>query len=135
MILIIWRMLAGSERERRRERLFAHKVAAAGLNSDVDSMDYEAVQLRLCNRPCEGALQLREQSFLLAEAPKLPLPDCDRTCLCGLDRISDRRVRRDRRHPVVDAVELDGIVHPKDGRAGRDRRRSRSKVEPYAGIY
>ncbi len=134
MILIIWRTLAGSATERREERLFSHKVGGAGLETGSGGNEqFEAMKLRICNRPCDEALQLREQSFLLAEAPKLPLPDCDRACMCGLEQVSDRRVANDRRHATADAIDFVDVMHPEDGRSGKDRRR-RKKIVPYEGI-
>lgn len=45
------------------------------------------------NGACEAALRLRERRFLTREAPRLPLPDCNRQnqCQCKYQHLPDRR--------------------------------------------
>lgn len=42
---------------------------------------------------CEAALQLRGRRFLTREAPRLPLPECNRQneCQCKYQHLPDRR--------------------------------------------
>ena len=47
---------------------------------------------------CDAAQRLNGQRFLSADAPHLPLPDCDqKTCKCVIAPSQDRRQPRDRR--------------------------------------
>jgi len=45
--------------------------------------------------PCPHAMALRQQRFLSAEAPRLPLPDCTSPgrCQCRYQHFADRRAK------------------------------------------
>ena len=65
---------------------------------------------------CRAAADLEGSRFLCAEAPKIPLPECDaRSCGCRYVHYEDRRAGTDRR------------VHPMDvrGFTMHDRRQGR----------
>jgi hypothetical protein len=65
---------------------------------------------------CKAAAGLKNRRFLSAEAPKIPLADCDsRVCQCRYVHFEDRRQGDDRRQLQVDAR----------GHSVQERRRSR----------
>jgi hypothetical protein len=58
---------------------------------------YRAVELKLCNDPCEAALVIAGQRLLKSEAPRLPLEGCRKEkCLCTYILYDDRRVEQRR---------------------------------------
>ncbi|MDR1854651.1 MAG: hypothetical protein LBR05_07100, partial [Azoarcus sp.] len=62
------------------------------------SYSYRAVELKLCDDPCEVALSIAGKRLLRADAPALPLPGCRfTTCQCSYVQYDDRRIgpRRD----------------------------------------
>ena len=69
---------------------------------------------------CDAAMQLQGKRFLSAEAPSLPLPECNQKCHCYFKHHNDRR-HDDRR----DAFSANGIHYDgtKNRRLGSDRRR------------
>ena len=54
---------------------------------------YHAVSVRQTAAACAAAKIIRERRFLSAEAPMLPLPDCNtpRSCRCRYQHFEDRR--------------------------------------------
>jgi hypothetical protein len=56
--------------------------------------------------PCQTAIDLADQRFLLADAPALPLPGCaSNSCRCGFVRYDDRReYHRRASHDMHEAV-------------------------------
>ena len=131
--LITWRLLIGSSREKVHEHRAAASVKPIPPNFPApDSTLYKAVRLQICNRPCAAALELRGQSLLENEAPRLPLSGCDHVCGCRYQSLDDRRVGRDRRMPDQVYVKMMGHSAA-ENRAGRDRRR-RGRFQ-YNGIY
>lgn len=59
---------------------------------------FRAVSVRPGDESCEAARQLGQLRYLCAEAPRLPLPECNAaTCNCGYWHHSDRRSGLDRR--------------------------------------
>ncbi len=83
-----------------------------------------AVSIEVGRRPCEAARELHDKRFLSAEAPPLPLKDCDaEACECRYEHHADRRKEEDRRLPFAidaDFVKENGL---KDRRESNDRRR------------
>jgi hypothetical protein len=75
---------------------------------------------------CDAARKLGDKRFLSAEAPPLPLPDCDRgRCECRYVHHEDRRVGDERRMPFT-AFGGFGVQSPEGERRKRlDRRRNR----------
>ncbi len=129
--LLTFRLFIGSRHEGRHERR-----ASACLESEPNGLPqnrvlkkpghYDAVSIRLCNSPCKAAVRLRKKSFLVKDAPPLPLPACDRACNC------EYQFHEDRRYPSAELDMAGGVGESKDSRGGGDRRR---RVEPYQGIY
>lgn len=58
MLLIVWRLFAGSVIEQRKEKLFENNVSTLEQNVRAANAKpaFQAVQTRLCNRPCQAAL-------------------------------------------------------------------------------
>jgi hypothetical protein len=134
MLLIVWRMLVGSAKEQRQERVFQHKMTGAEFARADSADDYAGMQLRICARPCQPALQMHGQSFLRDDVPSLPLAGCDRTCLCYLDACDDRRASDERRLPQEDMVTFREQPKEDNSRAGRDRRRRRHAANTYGEL-
>jgi len=133
--LLTWRLLTGSRHELRHERR-ATSSAAPMLERSANpdqAETYRAVKLSICPRPCRAAQLMRQEVFLVAEAPELPLPECNRSCGCSYLPQRDRRADNDRRHPDDGYVRVRTAYAVPEQRAGRDRRRKgRFK---YSGIY
>jgi hypothetical protein len=88
---------------------------------------YRAVELQLCEDPCEVALSIAGKRLLKSGAPALPLPGCrHRKCRCKYIQYDDRRdmlPRRDMSHSVPA-----GKVRPEgDRRKARTGRRAADK--------
>jgi hypothetical protein len=81
---------------------------------------YHAVRIAHQTACCKKVVELNGQLFLAAEAPKIPLPDCDAPkCRCRYIHSEDRRSTEERREPV------DGPHHyfaMRDRRLGQGRR-------------
>lgn len=78
---------------------------------------YHAVSIKAGSGGCAHALELKGRRFLSAEAPRMPVPDCDaETCACVYTHHDDRRVGRDRR--------TRSAVPRKDRRVGQGRRQT-----------
>jgi hypothetical protein len=109
------------------------QTGKAGQPDSAQDETYRSVKLRICPRPCRAAQLMRKQVFLVAEAPELPLPECNRSCGCSYLPQRDRRAAKDRRHPDDGYVRVRTAYAVPEQRAGRDRRRKgRFK---YSGIY
>jgi hypothetical protein len=134
--LISWRLLIGSRHDGRKEKHASESLQGSTIGSmDVaamPSLKYRAKTIRICNNPCPAAVKLRNKSFHMDAVPKLPLPECDRTCFCDYANHDDRRVNDDRRYPSADIVSVNDRVSFVDRRKQRDRR---YRVKPYQGIY
>ena len=79
---------------------------------------YPAVELKICNDPCEAGLGIVGKRILKSEAPVLPLHGCRyEKCKCNYAQYDDRRYlqRRDTPHDV-----------PVNRARNDDRRRNRS---------
>jgi hypothetical protein len=132
--LITWRLLTGSSREKTHEHRATASAAPMPRNFPAPDTDgFKAVRLQICNRPCAAALELRGQSLLADEAPRLPLEGCDHACVCRYQPYDDRRMGRDRRIPDQVYVKVMGHAAAAENREGRDRRR-RGRFQ-YNGIY
>lgn len=90
------------------------------------SHHYYGVSIQPDNHPCEAIKAIADQRFLSEDAPRLPLPECDRTeCRCVLRPQDDRRAGYDRRGDSFSAYgnfELDR--HTQKRHDQRDRRDS-----------
>lgn len=66
------------------------------------SARYHAVSVKPGAYACSAANNIAGQRFLAAEAPSLPLPDCDAAkCECHFIHHDDRRAGKDRRSPFT----------------------------------
>jgi len=53
---------------------------------------FRAVELRICDDPCESALAIAGKRLLKSEAPTLPLARCPhKKCMCTYTQYDDRR--------------------------------------------
>ncbi len=54
---------------------------------------YQAVAVIACSRACAAAARVQGLRFLARQAPRLPLPECDRPggCACRFEKHADRR--------------------------------------------
>ena len=89
----LWANEMSSVRPRRwLSRLFAAKEEKKAVSP------YHAVAIRCAGSACQAALDIQYERFISAEAPMLPLFDCDRPgqCQCRYQHYEDRRVE-DRR--------------------------------------
>jgi len=64
---------------------------------------YAAVSVKPHPHACNAAFDMSHRVFLVADAPMLPLNDCDKaeTCRCGYVHYDDRRHVDDRRSETV----------------------------------
>jgi ABC-type nickel/cobalt efflux system permease component RcnA len=60
---------------------------------------YAAVRIKPHEHACNAAFEMSHRTFLVAEAPILPLPDCNKaeSCRCGYRHYDDRRQEHERR--------------------------------------
>ena len=146
-LLITWRLLTGSVHQHRDERRANESVRGGekyqrSQNIGLLHSQHEARRLRICNSPCRAAMQLRNNAFLAAAAPPLPLPDCDRKddCLCEYSSHDDRRSGKERRYPAANITAADSLVLPdskvlsSDNRKAGDRRAKKTKAAAM-GVY
>jgi hypothetical protein len=83
-----------------------------------------AVSIEVGRRPCEAAQAMRDRRFLSAEAPPLPLKDCDAdACQCRYQHHEDRRKADDRRLPFAIDADFGEKKGLRDRRKSSDRRR------------
>lgn len=99
----------------------------------AEAEGYEAVSISISVGPCEAARNLRGHTFLVDEAPNLPLERCDRACNCKLKSHTDRRRGSDRRYPDDHYEKVAAHAAHSERRAGRERRR-KGRFQ-YSGIY
>lgn len=70
--------------------------------------DYHAVEIRSTERPCNASRMLLGTRYLSSEAPRIPLPGCDRTvCSCKYVHFKDRRAQQ-RRDTYLHEAYADG---------------------------
>ena len=74
---------------------------------------------------CDNARKFADKTFLVADAPRLPLKECTRAdCRCRYERIAERRrVRAERRTKPSRREEI-RFEMKDDRRSGKDRRRN-----------
>lgn len=87
---------------------------------------YHAVAIRLGRQTCPAVRELDGERFLAAEAPRLPLPECDIAgdCECSFVHYQDRRSGHDRRSPFRSGgISTITGEHEKERRSGGERRR------------
>lgn len=100
------------------------KAAAAPVTKKDTS--YHAVSIHIESNACAAARAIEGRRFLAADAPRLPLADCDiRQCRCRFVHHADRRCGRDRRSPFAPAGSVGATgVYEAERRSGMDRRQS-----------
>jgi hypothetical protein len=93
-----------------------------GARSNRAPQPYHAVTIRPGRVACTHANALLDRRFLAKDAPRLPLPECDReTCECTFAHYQDRRNEKRR------AQDADGRPRRHDGhntRLGTGRRQA-----------
>ncbi|MCU0758280.1 MAG: hypothetical protein MUF07_03645 [Steroidobacteraceae bacterium] len=74
----------------------AGATARAPTTSRTNS--YQAVSVIACPQACAAACEAQGQRFLARQAPRLPLPGCDRpaSCRCRFEKFADRRTAQQR---------------------------------------
>jgi len=74
-------------------KLGSLKTPSVKLPRERASAPFHAVSIRCSDTSCAAARNLRSECFLAAEAPLLPLADCDRgsRCTCNYRHQNDRR--------------------------------------------
>ena len=92
--------------------------------SPKDTSKYHAVSIKAGAYSCAAANKVAGQRFLAAEAPSLPLPDCDATdCECHFLHHNDRRAGKDRRSPFTSGgIAAATGTYSGERRHGQDRR-------------
>jgi hypothetical protein len=76
--------------------------------ASMESSEYHAVSIKFKDKACDAAKAMAGQRFLSAEAPILPLPECDvAECNCHFSHYKDRRARNDRRSPFASSISMD----------------------------
>jgi hypothetical protein len=86
---------------------------------------YQAVSVVACPQACAAACNLQGQRFLARQAPRLPLPDCDRpaACRCRFEKFIDRRTAQQRSpYNNPDSIGYGGVEKRRNrGRRSTDR--------------
>jgi len=81
---------------------------------------YQAVGVIACSQACAAVGQVQGVRFLVRQAPRLPLSDCDRAarCACRFEKYVDRRTAM-QRSPYSNSAMLSF--------GGAERRRTRGR--------
>jgi len=85
---------------------------------------FYGVSVQIGSNPCDAARAIADHRYLAEEAPRFPLPDCDRSaCRCFLRPQDDRRAGYDRRGDSFSAYgNFEYERHTQKRNEGRDRR-------------
>ncbi len=94
--------------------------------SSTSSSRFHAVSIRPGSNACAAAKSMSGERFLSAEAPPIPLPQCDASrCDCRFQHHADRRSGKDRRSPfTAGGVSAETGNYGVERRDGRERRRA-----------
>lgn len=112
-------------RQRAAGEAAARGAAGADRRLTHSSSEFHAVAIKTPAFACEAARKLEGVRILAAEAPKLPLPECDReSCECRFQHYDDRRSGRDRRSPFGSAGSTPGTGRFEQERRQADGRRA-----------
>jgi hypothetical protein len=119
--VVVWLTL---RRRRNASAVPALPDAEKSGETDDGSRQYHSVSITPGLHQCAAVKDLAGVRIVSAEAPPLPLPDCDiDECSCRYQHHDDRRVAGDRRSPFTGGGAWQLIGDPdKDQRSGRDRR-------------
>lgn len=83
-----------------RQRRAAEPASRPERRRQTAGGSFHAVSIRFGPGACSAAKALAGERFLSAEAPQLPLPECDAAnCECRFAHHGDRRSGKDRRSP------------------------------------
>ena len=95
--------------------------------------EYHAVSIRYDGKACAAAQALDGQRFLSAEAPRLPLTECDvPECNCRFAHHVDRRSKDDRRSPFTPGgLSSASGCYEQERREGRERRHDPDDIDFY----
>jgi len=95
--------------------------------------EYHAVSIRFDAGACTAAQALDGQRFLSAEAPRLPLTECDvPECSCRFVHHADRRGKDDRRSPFAPGgISAASGRYEQERREGRERRHDPDDIDFY----
>ncbi len=84
---------------------------------------FHAVELQICDDPCESALAIAGRRLLKSEAPALPLTGCPhRKCMCAYTQYDDRRLTQRRSESYPYGMPMGRRPREERRRAGWDRR-------------
>ncbi|MDR2880464.1 MAG: hypothetical protein LBV29_00990, partial [Azoarcus sp.] len=93
---------------------------------------FRAVELQLCDDPCESALGIAGRRLLKAEAPGLPFAGCPHgECMCTYVHYDDRRLTQ--RRSRVESYPY-GMPMIKPGRSREDRRKTAGDRRRRSGL-
>jgi len=94
--VVAFLMSARAEKRRHRNRHGAASVSAMS-RLPLRVYKYRAVELQICDDPCESALAIAGKRLLKSEAPALPLTGCPhKKCMCSYTQYDDRRLMQRR---------------------------------------
>jgi hypothetical protein len=112
-------------RARKQKRRSSHGAPSEISRLPMRAYKYRAVELQLCDDPCESALALAGRRLLKSEAPALPLSGCHyKNCLCAYTQYDDRRIlRREDRRLLQRRIESSPYGRPTDRRLSEERRK------------
>jgi hypothetical protein len=102
--------------------------SAVSRNGPMRLYAYRAVELQMCENPCEVALAIAGKRLLKSGAPALPLPGCrHRKCRCHYIQYDDRRDMQSRRDTSLYGVSVGKARQEGDRRKVSPGRRSADK--------
>ena len=102
------------------------KTTARPVRNDAElQVSYKALGIVCDDGACEGAKVHQGKRYLIADAPHLPLPDCQQDCQCRYEHYPDRRnPDGDRRVNFGLASNLHGSNEGERREKKKDRRKS-----------
>ena len=125
VVVLLWRRLGEGRAD----------AATGGVSPSPAAMSHHAVFVKYDGRYCCWAVRaLESKTFLSAEAPPLPLADCDRKaqCRCVYRHLQDRRVSPGRR--ATDHGFGERPYLGPERRSGRDRRQQAAEAAAAAAM-
>jgi hypothetical protein len=122
-----WRLFKGSVGE---AKTTANRRPLRSPNRQQDRRSYQAVEIRAHMNSCAQAKALAGKRFLVAEAPALPLDQCNASCRCTYKNHADRR--HDPRRSSDVGVSSRFYIGA-ERRSGMDRRLGDRRRDDYFG--
>lgn len=107
--------------------LFIRKKKPEPSTPEIVKHPYTAVRIKPHQHACNAAFDMSHRVFLVSEAPKLPLNDCNKaeSCRCGYVHYDDRRRGQDRRG---ESIVMRDAYNKKERRD--DEHQGRRKTDP-----